>query len=109
MLATPHFLISAWLMSDSGAGKMPAARIGGKGHSRRILPCLPQEEAGRLDGATPFLLPSGAPARARKQRLPYAGEDSGLAPESASGLSRNDFPPYGKNGGVASESMLLTS
>jgi len=44
-------------------------------------------------------LPSGAPALAQEQRLPYAGEDSGLALESASGLSRNDFPPYGKNGG----------
>jgi len=30
--------------------------------------------------------------------MPYAGEDSGPAPESASGLSGNDFPSYGKMG-----------
>jgi len=34
--------------------------------------------------------------------VPYAGEDSGPAPESASDPSRNDFPSYGKTGGVAS-------
>jgi len=80
-------------------GRCPQPASAGKDFPEGFSPAFRKRKRGDSMAQLLFLRPAGAPARTQEQRLPYAGEDSGPAPESASGPPRNDFPPYGENGG----------